>query len=354
MSAVAARPAEPRGYWTRLADPERDRAAVIALWQRNLGDASHRAEKFDWFYRSCPFGTPLLMLLYHDDALIGCSGVAPRRMRWRGNAVRAGLLADIAVDASHRTLGPALMLQQALIAAAAGQFDLLYGFPNRKSLPVATRLGYANIGELTRHSYVLRHTTYLRRYLPRWLATPIGAVLDHTRMAVRACRQPRSNTVATWSEGVDPRMDALWQRPLPDAEPIGVRDTTTNRWRFDDCPLNHTRYLLLADHPEAPLRAWFACQVHGTVLCICSYWSDRGSTHVDASLVATLIHAARSSGHTSISFVFSGCEALTGSWQSAGFVARESQPAIAKWLDHEPAGTNPDRPWFLTEADEDE
>lgn len=354
MSAVEASPRAPRGYHTRLADFGRDREAVIALWQRNLGDPARRAEKFDWFYRDCPYGAPLLILLYHDDTLIGCTGAAPRRMHWRGAIVRAGLLADIAVDADHRTLGPALLLQEALIAAAVGRFDLLYGFPNRKSLPVAARVGYTLIGKLTRYSLVLRYAAYLRRYLPGWLATPLGAVLDRARILALAWRQPRSRMTGEWSDDVDPRMDALWHPPFADGTPLGVRDAAASRWRFDACPLRRTRFLLLAERPAGRLHAWFACQVRGNVLCVCDYWCERGSTHVGLEVAAALVRAARHDGHASISLSLAGGAALVDGWRRAGFAVREAQPVIAKWLAADPPDLNHGEPWFLTEADEDE
>lgn len=344
-------PSTSGAYHTRLADLERDRDTIIAFWRHNLGDPTHRVAKYHWFYANNPFGTAMIQLLYRGDTLIGCCGVAPRRMAWNGQAIRAGLLADMAVDAAHRTLGPALMLHEALTTAAAGHFDLLYGFPNHKSLPVVARLGYTVLGEMTRYSRVLRYAPYLRRYLPSWLAAPAGAVLD-------AVRNPRDGASGaeplsvTWVSASDPRIDALWQASAHGSGLLGIRDGALLRWRFDDAPQTGTRYLLLGASADGPLHAWFACRVAGTVLRVCDYWCAQGNGPVDRASIHALVHAGRRSGCTSISFEYAATSAARAAWTAAGFSPRDGQPVIGKWLLTDHPAIN--QAWHITEADEDE
>ncbi|GAB3786294.1 hypothetical protein [Dyella agri] len=343
------------GYRTEVAELPRDRDVVLALWNGNLGDPARHAGKLDWFYQHHPFGEPLLQLLRHDGEVIGSCGVAPRRMLWRGREIRAGLLADMAVDARHRTLGPALMLQESLLAAATDRFDLVYGFPNRKSLPVVKRLGFAVLGEMPRYSRVLRHAGYLQRSLPRWLALPLGGLLDASfalRDRLQTLGAPR--LVATWSEQVDPRMEALWQASSHGQGLLGARDTAMLRWRFDQTPLGHTRYLLLSDSADGPLRAWFACEVVGSVLRVCDYWCVRGTAGIDIALVLALVRIAHRGRHASISLEHAASVEQLAGWQRAGFVCRDSQPVVGKWLGGGPAPAAMAQDWYLTAGDEDE
>ncbi len=342
------------GYRAELAALPRDRAAVLALWRGNLGDPARHAGKFDWFYLGAPFGPSLLQLLRHGDATVGTGGVAARRMLWQGREIRAGLLADMAVDARHRTLGPALMLQEALIAAAAQRFDLLYGFPNRKSLPVVRRLGYAVLGELSRHARVLRHARYLQQRMPRWLAVPLGGVLDAVRAAHDGLRAlPGRGVTATWSEQADPRMDALWNESAHGAGLLGVHDAAMARWRFDASPLAGVRYLLLADRRGA-LRAWFACETRDGVLHVRDYWSQQGVDGIDHRLVLALLRAARRAGCASVTLECAAAPERMAGWRRAGFVLREGQPVVGKWLGAGPAPLDLAQGWHLTEADADE
>lgn len=342
-------------YLPEPGDPSRDREAVLALWHGNLGDPARHAGKFDWFYLRNPDGEALLQLLRHGGDVVGCCGAAPRRMLWQGRAIRVGLLADMAVAARHRTLGPALLLQEALVATAASRFDLLYGFPNRKSLPVVKRLGYAVLGERRRYSRVLRSAGYLQRHLPAWLAAPVGVLLD-AAMAVRDALRARGGRPprACWVERADPRMQALWQAHRPARGLVGVRDEAALRWRFDDSPLAGIRYLLLGERADGPPRAWFACQVAGGVLRVCDYWSERGGD-LDHRLALALVRAARRGGYTSISLELAAPAARVAGWLRAGFVPREGQPVVGKWLGA--AGPTPAelaQDWFLTVGDEDE
>ena len=342
-------------YRTALAELPRDRGEVLTLWRDNLGDPARHAGKYDWFYLGGPFGPSLLQLLNHGGAAIGTCGVGARRMLWQGREIRAGLLADMAVDARHRTLGPALMLQEALIAAAAGRFDLLYGFPNRKSLPVVKRLGYAVLGELSRHARVLRHADYLRRRLPRWLAALLGSVLDAERALLDSLRTlPGRGVTMAWSERADPRMDALWQASPHGRGLLGVHDAAMMRWRFDQSPLADVRYLLLVDRRDGALRAWFACECEDRVLQVRDYWSERGVEGIDHRLVLALVRAARREGCASITLECAAPAVGMAGWRRAGFVLREGQPVVGKWLGDAPAPAGLARDWHLTEADADE
>src|SRR5690606_23742311 len=105
-------------------------------------------------------------------------GAGPRPMYWQGRRIRAGVMAHFAVAPAHRSLGPALTLQQALVDAARGHFDLLYGLPRPAAVGVSRRAGFSVLGELVRHAKVLRHGDYLRRRLPGAIARPAGAALD--------------------------------------------------------------------------------------------------------------------------------------------------------------------------------
>src|SRR5690606_4509415 len=158
--AVAVAPA----YTTHPGDPERDRDAILAIWGDHFGPLATQPAKYDHFYLRNPHGRPLLQLLRHgpDGEQDGVIGAGPRPLVWRGRSQRAAVFAHFAVAAEHRSLGPALQLQQALVEAARGRFDLLYGLPRATALGVTRRAGFSVLGELARHARVLRHGDYLR------------------------------------------------------------------------------------------------------------------------------------------------------------------------------------------------
>jgi hypothetical protein len=350
-------PAPPYVASTGMA--ARDRDTVLSAWQEALEHASRsHAAKFDWFYLGCPWGTPLLELLRHTATAtcVGTAAAGPRRMLWQGREIRAGVLVDMAVAIQHRTLGPALTLQDGLRAAAAERFDLLYGFPNPKAVAVAKRSGYPVIGALRRYSCVLRHGGYLARLMPKFLALPLGWLFDawrDTQRAVRAWLDRRM--VATWCERADPRMDELWRNSEHGDGLIAVRDVAMLRWRFDELPGVETRYLCLGEPGDGPLLAWFACQADGATLHVRDFWSRDAAHGTSRAQINALIRAARRSPgrHAAISVEYAAPAPKLSGWLAAGFVGREHQPIVGCWLDaarDKQALTD----FHLTTADEDE
>ena len=342
-------------YVVHEGDPLRDRDTVLSLWSGNLGQEDRIASKYDWFYLGCPHGAPLLQLLRHteSESWVGTACAGRRRMRWHGHDIGAGVLVDLAVIPEHRSLGPALILQQGLIEAGGRQLDLLYGFPNPKAAAVFKRIGYSKLTDIVRYARALRHGRYLRSRMPGWLAVPVGAVADVVfAMADTAKRLFSTRINADWLDRADARMDALWSASPQGDGLVGVRDRTHAKWRFDDCPLARTRYLMLTLPGQDSLQAWFATQVEGEMLHVRDYWSKDGINGINNACLLALLAAARGAGHVSVSVEIAASEPHVESWTQHGFVARSRRPVFGRWSaaqDREAA-----QEIFLTSADEDE
>ena len=340
-------------YVVHAGDPQRDRDAVLSVWHGHLGREGSIAAKYDWFYLTCPHGSPLLELLSEDtgDGCLGTACAGRRRLRLRGEDLVAGVLVDLVVLPEHRSLGPALMLQHALIAASEGQLDVLYGFPNPKAVALCKRVGYQHLTDLVRQARVLRHEHYLRSRMPGWLALPMSWLVDAAvalRDGWQRLHDPRLRH--EWSERADARMDDLWQNSPHGDGVIGVRDLRHARWRFDESPLADIRYLWLHCARSGKAQAWFALREKDAALHVLDYWSIEGANGLSPRHVRALLAAARAAGHASVSVEISGNEAQLRGWKDNGFRARGSRPVFARWnrtMAEPPA-------WFLTSADEDE
>ena len=220
-------------YTVHVADVERDRELILGLWRGNLGDESRMARKYDWFYRDCPYGAPLTLLLRHEDsgAWVGVATAGPRQMMLSGKLVQAGVLVDLAVLPAHRSLFPALSLQMALMEAGSKRFELMYGFPNPKAAAVFKRVGYVPLCKLVRHARVLRHGGYVRRRLPAPLAWPAGVMLD-MEDRVRLARRG-AGMRGQWQDQADATLSDLWSPDRAGDGPVSIRDLAFLRWRFD-------------------------------------------------------------------------------------------------------------------------
>ncbi|MEO7068141.1 MAG: hypothetical protein ABI114_14615 [Rhodanobacter sp.] len=273
-------------------------------------------------------------------------------MEWQEREICGGVLVDMAVTIQHRTLGPAIILQTALMDHASEQYDLLYGFPNRKSLPVVKRIGYDVLGYMPRFTRVLQHRSYLERIGLRWAAQPLAWLLDTFDGAAGVLRACFTDTLhSEWLNHVDPRMDALWQRSTHGTGPITIRDTAFLRWRFDDAPMVTIRYFVLST-PDGSLLAWFACQCDGNTLQIRDFWSLEAASGVCASHIRELIRAARRGSWSAVSVEHIGASGTMDSWIACGFHQRDQRPIIGRWMhsttDHAQVC------FHLTAADEDE
>lgn len=346
-------PTQTPSYTTQIGDCARDRERVLGIWHDNLGLPERHAAKYDWFYLGSPYGMPLLTLLRHEPSgtWIGTCAAGPRRMLWQGREIRAGVLVDMAVAAQHRTLGPALMMQFALIAAARQRFELIYGFPNPKSLAVAKRLDYAVINALVRYVRVLRHRHYLQRKMPRWLAALPGWLLDLPEVLRRVLsRVPQ----ASWSDRADARMDAAWRDCSQGAGPVTVRDAAFLRWRFETFRPVQTRYLVVAAQVEsAPPLAWFTCQIEDGMLHVRDFWSAPGAGQLPRPALIALLRAAYRIGCHAVSIEYAGLPGALATLHACGFRERGQRPVIVRWNASPAPDPLPQFP-HLTAADEDE
>jgi hypothetical protein len=217
--------------------------AYLQLSEANLPEAgASRRERFQWCYQDNPDGRGNFFLLLHDNEgsqnrqVVGCVGIAPRRLRYRGTWLRAGLSADFAVDRSHRTVLPALRLQRAADAFGQSQYDLLYGFPNASAVGVFVRVGYKVVGHMGRYVKALRFAPFVHKRLPvKAISAPVGFVLDTFERLIERVRVGRlpSSLRFEWIEEFDARFDKFWnQSPDGVSGLVGYRSREWLQWRF--------------------------------------------------------------------------------------------------------------------------
>lgn len=344
-------------YRVRDGDIVRDREAVLAVWRGNLGQDARMARKYDWFYGRAPAGTPLLQLLEHDDgaAPVGVCAAGRRRMSHRGRELHAGVLVDLAVAPEHRSLGPALMLQQGLFAAGKRELDLLYGFPNPKAAPVFKRIGYRKFADMTRYARVVRHANYARRRLAEKLPAPLaagiaaiaGPLIDLFKRFSDARRWSGARRYrAEWHDRV-PEIDALWRDSSKPEALTAVRDAAYLRWRFDEAPDARFRHLLLRD--GGAVKAWFATTRDDHTLQIHDFWTHGGATPAP-EIIAALLRAAHATGHAAVSLELATSAERLRPWLALGFSARGQRPLFGYWAED----TDDPLDLHIVSADEDE
>jgi len=235
--------------------------AVVGVWTRNLDGRRDWWARFAWFYRENPSGQGCAFVLESNGAgtteVVGGAGLGTRTFFHRGKPLKAMINADFAVDAAHRTLLPALRLQRAIREHARGVAHFAYGFPNDSAVGVFRRLGYREVGRMTRYVLLLRHETYLERFVPRALAHWGGWALDGLRRGPELARRARTPSTRRleWLPEADDRFDRLWQEASPQYALLGDRSAAFLRWRYARRPGNRSEIAGLLD-TSGELRAY--------------------------------------------------------------------------------------------------
>ncbi|MFT3756185.1 MAG: hypothetical protein QM769_09620 [Pseudoxanthomonas sp.] len=341
-------------YTLHEGDAGRDRDALLTVWHGSLGtDAAMRA-KYDWFYLACPHGPPLIRLLRHvpSGAWVGTCTAGARHMLLDGRPLVARLLADLAVVPTHRSLGPALAMQRALLSAAVESSGLAYGFPNPKAVAMVRHAGAGRIADMVRYVRVLRHGPYLQRRMSTPATALAGAWLDITQRVRESLRRllDGRDIASAWSKHADARMDALWQASAPATGWTAIRDAEHLRWRFDAAPAAAMRYLCVMRGQT--LCAWFAARMSGSTLQVMDFWSLESMDGMRTAWIRQLLHAARVAGAATVSVeIATGARQLRG-WRGCGFVERGRRPVHG--LARAGIGFGPATEYLLTAADEDE
>ena len=222
----------PAKYSVVRADLGRDREQILALWTRHLSKGGYEERRYEWGNRENPFANGRRWLLLADGAVVGTAGMVIRRFKIDDCIVLAGRAGGFGVDREHRFLGPALMLQRAVLDDLGRDgLELIYSSSPADVIGIFTRLGYERVGDLARYVKILDVEPYLRRRMPAsaaaWLAAPLNVGLDVvSRTTWRPC-------FPIEIRGFDDRFDDLWTRAAPH---YGITTERTSRflsWRFD-------------------------------------------------------------------------------------------------------------------------
>jgi hypothetical protein len=345
------------------------RDALIKLWSENLGDPLIReraAERVRWLYERAPAG-PAQTWLGVDDgstSIIGCGSCYPRDTWVDGVKRRGAILADFAVDRLHRTAGPAVVVQRAIAGGSGGAgIELVYGWPNNKSLAVFKRIGYRVVGQTSIWMKPLRSHRHVRKRLGERpgadLAARLGApVLDlalaaqDVARAARGIARLRSDVVSR----ADARFDELWTRSRPRWN-IGEKSAAYLNWRYADFPTATYRFFTLSDRRTGRLEGYVAYTHRNDAAIVADlFCADLGSTVDD--LLLRFARRAWREGAATVSLTYMGTRELTDRLAPLGFHERTTERSLVLYDDKKAPPelaaslTDPQR-WFMIDGELD-
>jgi len=120
-----------------------DREEMLAVLKHNFGPIQE--ERFDWRHTDNPAGPCWSWFAYdrNSKATVAMVTVFPRHMRVGSNRMIAGQVGEFAVNATHRSLGPAVLVQRTTFGPVdSGALAFCYDcVPHDRGMSTFVRLG---------------------------------------------------------------------------------------------------------------------------------------------------------------------------------------------------------------------
>lgn len=316
----------------RAVDLDTEHEELLAVLERNLTDLPH-ARRFKWIYRDNPLGPAWSW--FACDASGEVVGVASvfRRAMWLGRRVTVcGQVGDFAIDASHRSLGPAVMLQRATFEPVdRGSLTLCYDCPpHDRGMSTFRRIGMSTSASLARHAKLLRANRKIEGRLgegPMARAlTPVGNAL----LWLRDGDVPRPNglEIARLAGRFGAELSELDQRVHARDAIRGRRSAEDLNWRYRDDPLHD--YIALAARRRGELIGLVILSVSGRDATLVDLFGEfrPGDT---LGLLDAAADEARSAGAETLHATVSDGSHLVAELGRAGFSRREAGPHVVAY-----------------------
>jgi hypothetical protein len=309
-------------YRVARADLHRDREEILAIWKRDLPLLPLQGRHLDWGYVNNPFSEGRVWKLTGDGHTVGVGSLVIRRFTVAGSVVLAGRFGGFAVAQPHRSLGPALMLQRAVLGDCGRDgLGVIYTCAPQAIVGMTSRAGYHQVVRLTRYVKVLDIEPFLARRLPsaratRWLAWPANLAL-------------RTAAAFDWRPGLveeivqfDDRFDDLWKRAAPHYQVTTERTARFLQWRFREYPLDFTFTTIgVSDPLDGRLLGYGIYFMADGVANLVDLFAEDTQSALH-SVLAGVTRWIRSAGATSIAVKCAGTGVLDETLRQWGFHPR--------------------------------
>lgn len=332
---------------------------IIDIWEKNYPGTI--IPKYEWLYERNPAGRAHVWLVRHSASSlnVGTTAVFPREFLVNGKKILAGIAGDFLINREHRSLGPALILQKAVLSFVQnGNMAFVYGFPNEKSVPVLKRVGFRILGEKTRMVKILSFRDLLDARFGRPAARVLGPILDciskvrSSSVWDKKNRGYRSEEVSNIHDFLEFFSDIGFKGFLIH----GNRTAEYLKWKFVNSPLSKNKLFALLDEKSGKPKAYlvYRCLENTVEIRDFSYTKERG---ILEGLVLDFVKHAASLGADRVEVTILRSKQLVRQFVNLGFYDRPGEgdvyayfgPNLHKGTNLIEDGDN----WFLLQSDDD-
>ena|SRR2546421_4106482 len=229
-------------------DLEHDRESLLELLERNLPGLPH-ARRFSWLYRDNPAGQAWSWAVRETKTqeLVGITSLFPRMIWINGQLDRCGQVGDFAINASYRSLGPAIMLQRATFQPV-DQALIRFCYdcpPHDQGMAPLRRLGLRVSCRVEKYAKLQRSRREIEKRLGKGkVARSAAAVIDLFLSRRKGHRDQSRGIEINQMEGpFDDEFTRLDEQVKNSFGLRSRRDASTLNWRFLHDPLNTYRVL---------------------------------------------------------------------------------------------------------------
>lgn len=337
----------------RPADLQKDKELLIRTLRRYLRHDWPEG-RFDWLYQRNPHGTTRAWLATDDTSheVVGTSGAFPRRVSINGKEKVSWVLGDFCIADKYRSLGPALQLQRATLAAVADspEVELCYDFPSPQFKAVYQRLKVSNAGQMIRLAKPLRIDRKIEQWIrPRVFSKPASWAGN---LLLRA-RDPLTGGPKEWDVNLHggecgAEFTLLSQRTAS-ANAIAVkRSADYLNWRYLQHP--SISFRILTARRNGDLQGYLVFSSTGQDVNIAE-WNTCDDTRVLAVLTNDLVRRLRRSGTMTLNAFLLASDPRLPLLRKVGFQLRESAPFVVYWPGFRTAEQKSE--WLLMDGDRD-
>jgi hypothetical protein len=330
-----------------------DRPAMLELLKKNFGPGQE--ERFEWCHTSNPAGESWTWFVYEREKSIpvAMATVFPRQMHVNGKLRLCGQVGEFAVQATHRSLGPAVLLQRTTFEPVnSGSLAMVYDCPpHDQGMSTFVRLGRSADCETIRYALLLSSDKYLGRRLGNGIWTrPIIIAANHALRVRRPNRSATGIEITEFGGRFGEEFSTLDDRVSSVGAIRASRSAELLNWRHREKPASNSNVLVARRSGE----------IRGFLV----FWVQDGNAYiwdlfglqlpsVGAALLEAAIDVCKRQKLSAVYGVCSPASGLSSLFERAGFRPRERDARIVAYENSSQDGKllHPNLCWDFTEVE---